>query len=111
MEMMSTTGFNRQWLENTRKHPILDVGQPKYVGQQANELSKWMNAESMTRTKEELNSAVPTIRQVLRVDDRIELEQMTKRAGALPGVEEGDKDKKLKRDPKATLRHQTSYRS
>merc|ERR1719215_2306483 len=80
----------------------LRLGKQKYVGQQANELSQWMNAEGVTRMKEETNVGVPTVRQVLRVDDRIELEQMTKRSGGLPG--DLEQDIKLKRDPNAVLR-------
>eukprot|EP00928_Gymnodinium_smaydae_P043655 TRINITY_DN29207_c0_g1_i1.p1 TRINITY_DN29207_c0_g1~~TRINITY_DN29207_c0_g1_i1.p1 ORF type:complete len:178 (+),score=45.98 TRINITY_DN29207_c0_g1_i1:166-699(+) len=87
----------------------LRLGGKKYVGQQANELSQWMNAEGVTRMKEETNVGVPTVRQVLRVDDRIELEQMTKRSGGLPGDLE-EQDHRMKRDPKALLRHMVSYR-
>jgi hypothetical protein len=86
------------------------LGKPKYAGQQANELSKWMNAEGTTRTKEETNAAMPTIRQVLRIDDTVGVDQMTKRGGGLPGDFNADLDKRPKPDKNAKLRHFKSYR-
>eukprot|EP00930_Biecheleria_cincta_P078490 TRINITY_DN65984_c0_g1_i1.p1 TRINITY_DN65984_c0_g1~~TRINITY_DN65984_c0_g1_i1.p1 ORF type:complete len:165 (-),score=27.09 TRINITY_DN65984_c0_g1_i1:106-600(-) len=85
-------------------------GDKAFVGQQANELSKFMSAESLTRAKEELNAALPTLRQVMRVDDQIDMKQMVKsQLCAFPG-DPSSKEKGPKRDPNAKLRHMTSYR-
>jgi len=82
----------------------------KFVGQGANELSKWMNAERITRRREETNLAIPTLRQIMKVDDIIDMKQMTKsQLAALPA--DGGLDKGAKKDPLAKQRHVTSYRS
>eukprot|EP00437_Effrenium_voratum_P032935 CAMPEP_0181468142 /NCGR_PEP_ID=MMETSP1110-20121109/37341_1 /TAXON_ID=174948 /ORGANISM="Symbiodinium sp., Strain CCMP421" /LENGTH=101 /DNA_ID=CAMNT_0023592989 /DNA_START=126 /DNA_END=431 /DNA_ORIENTATION=+ len=81
-----------------------------FVGQHANELSKFMNAETLTRQKEETNYAIPTLRQVIRVDDTIEMKQMVKsQLCALPS-DPTLREKGPRRDPNAKLRHMTSYR-
>ncbi|CAK0885903.1 unnamed protein product, partial [Prorocentrum cordatum] len=51
--------FDPAWTDvrGTKKptrNAAFETSQPKYVGQQANELSKWMNADSITRHKEDL---------------------------------------------------------
>mmetsp|Transcript_114923 Transcript_114923/g.245359 ORF Transcript_114923/g.245359 Transcript_114923/m.245359 type:complete len:173 (+) Transcript_114923:154-672(+) len=107
----SAAGTN--WLgadEGRRKSKAVFDGQPKYVGQQANELSKWMNAESITRHKEEMTLGVPTLRQILKVDDDIGMKQMTKsQLCALPSDPTvGNHGPKW--DPKANHRHMSSYR-
>lgn len=81
---------------------------PRFVGTKANELSKWLNAESMTRWAAEKNREYPTLRQVLRIDDHISMEQMTRnQACALP--DEGlSKRKKAAR--KEGLRSSIRYR-
>ena len=85
-------------------------GEGAFVGQHANELSKFMNAESLTRQKEETNYAIPTLRQVIRVDDTIEMKQMVKsQLCALP-TDPTLREKGPRRDPNAKLRHMTSYR-
>eukprot|EP00927_Polykrikos_kofoidii_P050218 TRINITY_DN44139_c0_g1_i1.p1 TRINITY_DN44139_c0_g1~~TRINITY_DN44139_c0_g1_i1.p1 ORF type:complete len:177 (+),score=40.00 TRINITY_DN44139_c0_g1_i1:65-595(+) len=107
----STTGekLPLMWVEPNKNDKKTDFTKPKYVGQQATELNKWLNAEGITRVQEETNMGVPTVRQVLRVDDRIDLEQLTKRTSALPGDALDGEEKKLKRDQKAKLRHLESY--
>merc|ERR1719181_1256098 len=104
--------FNPRWVDGGRRHSKAHIGdhQPKYVGQQANELSKWMNADHITRHQEESNPNVPTLRQVLKLDDEIEMGQMTKsQLCALPG-DPTLSDKGPRRDPNAKQRHQCSYR-
>eukprot|EP00931_Biecheleriopsis_adriatica_P025874 TRINITY_DN1579_c0_g1_i1.p1 TRINITY_DN1579_c0_g1~~TRINITY_DN1579_c0_g1_i1.p1 ORF type:complete len:154 (+),score=26.58 TRINITY_DN1579_c0_g1_i1:174-635(+) len=81
-----------------------------FVAGNATELSKFMSAEGLTRSKEELNYAIPTLRQVMRVDDQIEMKQMVKsQLCAIPG-DPTTKEKGPRRDPNAKLRHMTSYR-
>lgn len=114
MDQTIGSGFNPQWLDNgRRKSKAMNFGghdEPKYVGQQANELSKWMNADHITRHKEESNLGVPTLRQVLKLDDEIGLGQMTKsQLCALPG-DPTLSDKGPRRDPNAKQRHVYSYR-
>lgn len=73
-------------------------------------LSKFMNAESLTRQKEETNYAIPTLRQVIRVDDTIDMKKMVKsQLCALP-TDPTLRAKGPRRDPNAKLRHMTSYR-
>mmetsp|Transcript_26424 Transcript_26424/g.55948 ORF Transcript_26424/g.55948 Transcript_26424/m.55948 type:complete len:233 (-) Transcript_26424:326-1024(-) len=87
-------------------------GSMKFVGQGANELSKWMNAEHITRHKEEQNVHMPTLRQILKVDDDIGLGQMTKsQVCALPADSAAIGEKPAKLDPLAKQRHVTSYRA
>jgi len=50
--------------------------EPRYVGAQANELSKWINCERMLRHKEETDTSHPTLRMVLKIDDAIDIQQM-----------------------------------
>eukprot|EP00929_Paragymnodinium_shiwhaense_P016513 TRINITY_DN124924_c0_g1_i1.p2 TRINITY_DN124924_c0_g1~~TRINITY_DN124924_c0_g1_i1.p2 ORF type:complete len:215 (+),score=39.18 TRINITY_DN124924_c0_g1_i1:96-647(+) len=104
---MQDTFPKRTWIEPRQN--IYSLGKPKYSGQQANELSKWMNAEGLTRVSEETNFGVPTMRQVLRIDDRIDVEQMTKRTGAMPGAMFMNEDKKPKIEARE-LRHLKPYR-
>mmetsp|Transcript_113572 Transcript_113572/g.220211 ORF Transcript_113572/g.220211 Transcript_113572/m.220211 type:complete len:172 (-) Transcript_113572:127-642(-) len=79
--------FSTQFIKEKRKETktVSSDSQPKFVGVQANELSKWMNAESITRHKEEMNVNLPTLRRVLKIDDAIPMRQMTKsQLAALP---------------------------
>lgn len=101
-----------KWLSDSRrksKAVVFDPEQPKYVGQSANELSKYLNAESISRRKEEQNLSVPTLRQVLRVDDNIDVKQMTKSQLAMCD-DPTDKKNKMRFDPNAKQRHVCSYR-
>eukprot|EP00933_Yihiella_yeosuensis_P027726 TRINITY_DN21608_c0_g1_i2.p1 TRINITY_DN21608_c0_g1~~TRINITY_DN21608_c0_g1_i2.p1 ORF type:complete len:178 (+),score=38.44 TRINITY_DN21608_c0_g1_i2:85-618(+) len=96
-------------LDSKRRMQIADAKTNQIQG--TNALDKYMNAEKITRAKEELNYDIPTLRQVLRVDDTIALTQMTKsQLCALPSDPSMGKDKTQKRDPRAKLRHMQSYR-
>eukprot|EP00913_Durusdinium_trenchii_P016602 g15606.t1 len=62
------------------------------------------------RDGQETNYAIPTLRQVIRVDDTIEMKQMVKsQLCALP-TDPTLREKGPRRDPNAKLRHMTSYR-
>eukprot|EP00415_Alexandrium_ostenfeldii_P002731 UN2731 len=78
---------------------------PKFVGAHANELSKWMNAESISRFKEETNVAAPTLRQVLKVDDAIGMRQMTKSQLAALPYDPTDGRRGPRRDPECEMRN------
>jgi len=55
--------------------------QPKYVGSQANELSKWLSTERIMKHKYDQRYDTNTqIRSVLRIDDGIEVEKLSKSA-------------------------------
>mmetsp|Transcript_68841 Transcript_68841/g.128484 ORF Transcript_68841/g.128484 Transcript_68841/m.128484 type:complete len:192 (-) Transcript_68841:51-626(-) len=84
--------------------------QPKFVGANANELSKWTNAESITRYKEELNRGQPTLRQVLKVDDEIDMKQITKSQLCALDDDPTRSGKQLRLDPRAKKRFGASYR-
>merc|ERR1719237_426048 len=76
---------------------------PQFVGSQANELSKWMNAESITRHQEEMNLEHPTLRRVLKVDDSIDMNQMTKsQLCSIPG-DPTSGERALRVEPEAKL--------
>jgi hypothetical protein len=108
--------FNPLWLSmgkktKTRTVTMEDASQPKYVGQQANELSKYMNSESITRHNEECNLNVPTLRQVLKVDDGVSVKQMTKsQLAAVPFDPTVDREKRQQLPAHAKKRHLSSYR-
>mmetsp|Transcript_36420 Transcript_36420/g.58740 ORF Transcript_36420/g.58740 Transcript_36420/m.58740 type:complete len:189 (+) Transcript_36420:58-624(+) len=105
---VASQGFSKT-ASKSRKAMSAASGQ-NYVGMNATELSKFTNAESISRRKEELNYAMPTLRQVLRVDDSIHLAQIVRsQLCALPG-DPTSRDKGPRRDPSASLRHMTSYR-
>merc|ERR1740138_269471 len=110
MKRMATPSRRRGREGRRRTKLAVSDAQPKYVGQQANELSKWMNAESITRHTEETNLSVPTLRQVMKVDDEIGMKQMTKsQLCAMPSdPTQGHHGPKW--DPKANHRHMSSYR-
>jgi len=120
-QSLSTAGFSSTngWLRrpdqlwNTPGITIdSDPNKPtKFVGQGANELSKWMNAESITRYKEETNLAVPTLRQIMKIDDVIGIQQMTKsQLCALP-TDPTLNERGPRWDVNAKHRHLSSYRS
>eukprot|EP00418_Pyrodinium_bahamense_P081748 CAMPEP_0179064604 /NCGR_PEP_ID=MMETSP0796-20121207/28032_1 /TAXON_ID=73915 /ORGANISM="Pyrodinium bahamense, Strain pbaha01" /LENGTH=181 /DNA_ID=CAMNT_0020761553 /DNA_START=95 /DNA_END=640 /DNA_ORIENTATION=+ len=111
-EANAISRLGNQWLGADRKpgKAVTIDSQPKYVGQQANELSKWMNAESISRYKEEMNLGVPTLRQVLKVDDDIGMRQMTKSQLAALPFDPTDSRRGPKRDPTAKQRG-ASYRA
>mmetsp|Transcript_17494 Transcript_17494/g.40764 ORF Transcript_17494/g.40764 Transcript_17494/m.40764 type:complete len:194 (+) Transcript_17494:145-726(+) len=88
-----------------------DWMQPKFVGANANELSKWTNAESITRYKEELNRGQPTLRQVLKVDDEIDMKQITKSQLCALDDDPTRSGKQLRLDPRAKKRFGASYRA
>mmetsp|Transcript_151094 Transcript_151094/g.266714 ORF Transcript_151094/g.266714 Transcript_151094/m.266714 type:complete len:191 (+) Transcript_151094:89-661(+) len=101
------------WLDDTSRSTrrMSFQGPPKYVGSGANELSKWINADNIARYHEELNREHPTLRQVLKVDDKIDMKQMTKsQLAALPG-DPTSGEKILRRDPTAVQRHVKTYRA
>eukprot|EP00444_Apocalathium_aciculiferum_P000325 CAMPEP_0183409986 /NCGR_PEP_ID=MMETSP0370-20130417/19252_1 /TAXON_ID=268820 /ORGANISM="Peridinium aciculiferum, Strain PAER-2" /LENGTH=168 /DNA_ID=CAMNT_0025592763 /DNA_START=90 /DNA_END=596 /DNA_ORIENTATION=+ len=113
-QQLSTAGFSQtnSWLRRPGDVWMAkNEGSQKFVGQGANELSKWMNAESITRHREESNMNQPTLRQILKVDDMIGISQMTKsQLCALP-VDRSMNDKSTKVEPGAKQRHMSSYRS
>merc|ERR1719330_1781649 len=97
--------------EASKRDPNV-LERPKYVGQGATELSKHVNAESVARHQEETNYTIPTLRQILKVDDGIPLGQMTKsQLCALPesSVLGTTRGLRLIVDRNA-IRHKTSYR-
>jgi len=108
--------FNPGWMGQGRKHKpttrfdLETTSQPKYVGQQANELTKWMNADSITRHKEEGNLKVPTLRQVLKVDDSISLKQMTKSQLSSMPFDPTVSGKQPRMPANCKKRHTSSYR-
>lgn len=107
---MTMYATSRHWLDDnwSRRGAHGDPNAPKFVGASANELSKWMNAESITRHREEMNRERPTLRQVMKVDDTINMHQMTK--SQMSSLE--DKGKNLGHiDRSAKLRHMQSYRA
>merc|ERR550525_1409893 len=105
-DMSTINRFGNQWLGADRRptKAVTFDSQPKYVGQQANELSKYMNAESITRFKEEKDLAVPTLRQILKVDDDIAMRQMTKSQLAALPRDPTEARKGPRKDPDATWR-------
>mmetsp|Transcript_49416 Transcript_49416/g.152436 ORF Transcript_49416/g.152436 Transcript_49416/m.152436 type:complete len:186 (-) Transcript_49416:231-788(-) len=106
---MSRAGVHWLGMNKQAKAVTID-SQPKYMGQQANELSKWTNAESITRFKEEMNVAVPTLRQVLKCDDGVSMRQMTKSQLAALPFDPTDSKRAPRIDPEATQRPKISYR-
>merc|ERR1719199_416736 len=100
------------WLDDswTKRGAHGDPDAPKFVGTSANELSKWMNAESITRHREESNREHPTLRQVMKVDDSINMRQMTKSQMSSIDVESAGKNFG-QLDRTAKLRHMQSYRA
>jgi hypothetical protein len=106
--------FDPAWTDVRGKKPTrnaaFEASQPKYVGQQANELSKWMNADSITRHKEESNPTIPTLRQVLKLDDQIQLSQMTKSQLSSVPYDPTVTTKPQKLPAHAKRRHMESYR-
>eukprot|EP00416_Gambierdiscus_australes_P009352 CAMPEP_0171133352 /NCGR_PEP_ID=MMETSP0766_2-20121228/126137_1 /TAXON_ID=439317 /ORGANISM="Gambierdiscus australes, Strain CAWD 149" /LENGTH=179 /DNA_ID=CAMNT_0011596727 /DNA_START=51 /DNA_END=590 /DNA_ORIENTATION=+ len=111
-ETSTISRFGNQWLGADRKSSkgVSFDTQPRYVGQQANELSKWMNAESITRYKEEKDLGVPTLRQVLKVDDDIAMRQMTKSQLAALPWDPLESKKGPREDPDAVKRYTSGYR-
>lgn len=110
---MTSYAYSTNWLDDswTRRGHHGDPNAPKFVGAGANELSKWMNAESISRHKEELNREHPTLRQVMKIDDGVDMKQMTKsQIAALPG-DPTNGMMNLRLDPTAKLRHMQSYRA
>lgn len=107
---MTMYATSTSWLDDswTRRGAHGDPNAPKFVGSGANELSKWMNAENISRHQEELGFEHPTLRQVMKVDDRIDMKQMTKSQGNC--IPEEGKERRLL-DPTAKLRHMQSYRA
>jgi len=106
---MTNYAVTTPWLDDTWTRRGGDAaGMPKFVGASANELSKWMNAESITRHREELNRECPTLRQVMKVDDGINMKQLTKSQGSTQG--DGSKHHGHL-DRTAKLRHMQSYRA
>jgi hypothetical protein len=90
LAMSSTMSRNMNYVDNDfsgfiQKGPAKSRGEPKFIGAKANELSKWLNAESITRHREEMDCSSFTIRQVMKVDDTIDAKQMTKSQGASLG--------------------------
>jgi len=83
--------------------------EPKFVGQGANELAQWKNADDISRRKEETNLALPTLRQVLKVDDRITLKQITGNQLSSLGEDPTDYNKLF--NPNAKKRYGFSWRS
>jgi len=108
---MTMYATSTSWLDDswTRRGAHGDPNAPKFVGSGANELSKWMNAESITRHQEEMNREHPTLRQVMKVDDSIDMKQMTKSSSSVQ-VDPTDA-RALRLDPTAKLRHMQSYRA
>merc|ERR1719197_224883 len=108
---MTMYATSTSWLDDnwTRKGHHGDPNAPKFVGSGANELSKWMNAENITRHQEELGFEHPTLRQVMKVDDSIDMKQMTKSSSSVQ-VDPTDA-RALRLDPTAKLRHMQSYRA
>jgi len=109
---MTMYATSTSWLDDswTRRGFHGDPNAPKFVGSGANELSKWLNAESINRHKEEMNREHPTLRMVMKVDDQIDMKQMTKSQMANVGdPTAGDKYARI--DPTAKLRHMQSYRA
>lgn len=85
--------------------------QPKYVGQQANELTKFANAETILRHREESKLEQPTLRQILKVDDSISLQQMTKsQLNALPMDPTSVRNAPKLVVERDQIRHRDSYR-
>lgn len=110
---MTLYATSNAWLDDswTRRGAHGDPNAPKFVGSNANELSKWMNADSIARHKEELNSEHPTLRQVMKIDDRVDMKQMTKSQMATLPLDPTSGAMNLRLDPTAKLRHMQSYRA
>mmetsp|Transcript_28513 Transcript_28513/g.90887 ORF Transcript_28513/g.90887 Transcript_28513/m.90887 type:complete len:172 (-) Transcript_28513:76-591(-) len=111
-ETSAISKLGNQWLGLDRR-PATAVtldSRPKYVGLQATELSRWMNAESITRHKEEKNLGMPTLRQVLKIDDEIAMRQMTKSQLAALPFDPTDSKKMPRVDPSASQRYNLTFR-
>merc|ERR1719482_1918920 len=76
---MTMYATSTSWLDDswTRRGAHGDPNAPKFVGSSANELSKWMNAESITRHQEEMNREHPTLGHLLHVNAVIYLHNLT----------------------------------
>lgn len=110
---MTMYATSTHWLDDswTKRGAHGDPNAPKFVGSSANELSKWINAENISRFKEELNQEHPTLRQVMKIDDGVDMKQMTKsQMAAMPG-DPTNGTMNLRLDPTAKLRHMQSYRA
>merc|ERR1719352_550311 len=109
---MTMYATSTSWLDDswTRRGAHGDPNAPKFVGSGANELSKWLNAESISRHQEELGFEHPTLRQVMKVDDNIPMKQMTSKS-QMPAGDPTTGEKGARLDPTAKLRHMQSYRA
>lgn len=102
------------WFDATQRRRREGLeGRPKFIGHKANELTKYMSSENITRHREEMNLAVPTLRQVLKVDDGIDMKQMTKsQLCAFSFDPTQSAEHRLRRLPEVQkLRHEKSYRA
>uniref|UniRef100_A0A7S4PX23 Uncharacterized protein n=1 Tax=Alexandrium monilatum TaxID=311494 RepID=A0A7S4PX23_9DINO len=106
---MSTTGV--RWLGMREPRVVTLDSAPRYMGTQANELARWVNAESITRYKEEKNVAVPTLRQVLKTDDDISMKQMTKSQLAALPYDPTEPGRRKNLIPDCSARYQMSWRT